>query len=492
MWFRSDLRTHDNKALHRAGELVLAPSPSKSKGIVAVFLLTPDQWREHDTAAIKVDLILRTLARLSADLAELNISLLIENAPRFADAPAALLRIAKSHKCEALVFNREYEVNESRRDTQVTDAFERANLRVEAFHDQVLIAPGDIRTAEGKGGFYTVFTPFKRAYFRELEAGDLTDGIARVLPPPSQQAPTGIAPSTLPAALPGFTPHVPFARCTELWPSGESHALDRLKRFTSRSIADYHELRDHPAQSGTSTLSPYLSIGNLSPRQCLAAAINANKGLLEHSAKSQAGPTQWISELVWREFYRHIIVGFPRISMGRAFKPATEQLRWNNNRAHFEAWQAGKTGVPIVDAGMRQLLATGWMHNRVRMITAMYLTKDLFIDWRWGEQHFIQHLIDGDLAQNNGGWQWSASTGTDSAPYFRIFNPITQSRKFDSQGDYIARYVPELASLSRGEKGDIHDPSDLPPLLRTQIDYPEPIVDRAKVRDRVITAFQNL
>ena len=175
--------------------------------------------------------------------------------------------------------------------------------------------------------------------------------------------------------------------------------------------------------------------------------------------------------------------------MGRAFKPATERLKWSDNETHFEAWKRGRTGVPIVDAAMRQLLHTGWMHNRLRMIAAMYLAKDLFIDWRWGERHFMQHLVDGYFASNNGGWQWSASTGTDAAPYFRIFNPISQSRKCDPEGAFIRRCVPELSRLD----GDaIHDPSSLPPLARASLDYPPPIVDHGKARERVFAAFSSL
>ncbi len=233
-------------------------------------------------------------------------------------------------------------------------------------------------------------------------------------------------------------------------------------------------------------LSPYLTAGVLSVRQCAAAAIEANDGQLDGGHE---GIVQWIDELVWREFYKHILVGFPRVSMHRAFKLETERLVWTDNDSQFEAWCHGQTGVPIVDAAMRQLTTTGWMHNRLRMITAMYLSKNLFIDWRRGERFFMQHLIDGDLAANNGGWQWAASTGTDAAPYFRIFNPVSQSKRFDPEGAFIRQFVPELADLDDSE---IHDPSCLPSLVRSRLDYPEPLVDLSVSRKKAIDAFKAL
>ncbi len=493
VWFRNDLRVSDNTALHAAAQQV-----GRGGSVIGVFLISPSQWQEHDWAGVKVELIRRSLEVLSADLAALNIPLLLVHAPRFSDAPAAITKLAREHGCDLLHFNREYEINERRRDDAVVAACAKAGIRSQAHHDQVLLPPGEVRTGEGK--FYTVFSPFKRAYYKLLEERGLgesdsraTGGVARVLPKPARQAPTGIAPSPIPSAIDGFTTTIPASR----WPAGEHAARKRLQLFIDTAVGTYKSRRDHPAIDATSVLSPYLSIGCVSPRECLRAALNVTGGKLDSNAASLAGATHWISELIWREFYRHIIVGFPRVCMGKAFKPATDRIRWSDNEGHFQAWCEGRTGVLIVDAGMRQLLATGWMHNRVRMIVAMYLTKDLFIDWRKGERHFMRHLVDGDLAQNNGGWQWSASTGTDAAPYFRIFNPITQSRKFDAEGTYIRTYVPELADLEGGEDGEgeggaIHDPSDLPVLLRTGLDYPEPLVDRASVKDRVLQAFQSL
>ena len=350
---------------------------------------------------------------------------------------------------------------------------------VRRFNDQCLARPGDVRT--GENNYYTVFTPFRRALYKHLTDRGLGEALAPLAPPKKQDS-AGIAPSPIPASVDGFTSTVP----TDLWLAGEAVARKRLRDFIANHATDYKSSRNFPAVPGTSVLSPYLAVGAISARQCMAAALEANHHQLD---SGDPGLATWMSEIAWREFYRHVIVGFPRVSMGRAFKPATERIRWNDDTAAFDAWCAGRTGIPIVDAGMRQLLATGWMHNRVRMIVAMYLTKDLFIHWCRGEQHFMRHLIDGDLASNNGGWQWSASTGTDAAPYFRIFNPVTQSRKFDPDGAYIKRWVPQLADVEGGEDGPIHDLSGIPALQLARIDYRAPLVDRAAVKDRVLKAF---
>ena len=466
VWFRADLRVTDNAALwhaRQAGE------------VVGVFVLAPEQWREHDWACVKVEFILRTLSELSAELAKLNIPLRIIQAPRFADAPAALVKEAKACACDALAFNKEYEVNELARDQRVISACERAGLKASSYTDQVLAEPGTVRTGEGR--YYTVFSPFKRALYKELEKTGVEE-----FPTPSRQHAIEVAGSPVPPSVPGFASSVP----AELWPAGEKEARRRLSAFVQTRIRTYKAQRDYPAVDGTSVLSPYLCVGAISPRACVKAALEANNWKYDGGNE---GISHWISEVAWREFYKHILIGFPRVCMHRAFKPETEKIRWSENQEHFEAWCEGRTGVPIVDAAMRSLVKTGWMHNRLRMVTAMYLTKDLFIDWRWGEKFFMQNLVDGDLGPNNGGWQWSASTGTDAAPYFRIFNPVSQSRKFDTDGEFIRKWVPELRELEGGENGEIHDPSELPLLLRSRVQYPKALVDRTKVLERVKAAF---
>ena len=470
VWFRSDLRTDDNTAFVHACQ-------DATRGVIGVFTVCAAQWCEHDWADTKVEFLLRNLACLAERLKRLNIPLLILQPGRFDNVPAALADLAHRHQCDALYFNREYEVNEQRRDAAVTDLFSDAGLSVRGFDDQTVVAPGTVQTKAGS--FFTVFTPFKRAWVAYIEAR----GAGACLPAPRPQPELLCAPDLIPEQVPGFD----LSRGQpELWTAGERPAAAQLSAFIECRLSRYKKDRDEPAADGTSRLSPYLTLGVISPRRCLEAARAANRGRLDAGL---AGPNTWITQLIWREFYRHVLVGFPRISMRRAFKPATEQLPWRHEDMQFRAWCDGRTGVPIVDAGMRQLFQTGWMHNRLRMIVAMYLTKDLFIDWRWGERHFMRHLIDGDLASNNGGWQWSASTGTDAVPYFRVFNPASQSRKFDPDGDFIREHVPELGDM---DGRSLHNPDRWPAGTHARLDYPEPLCDHAEARRKTIAAFRGL
>lgn len=469
VWFRSDLRAADNTALlHACG--------TSDRGVVGLFIISPAEWRAHDVAPCRVDLMLRTLRELSESLARLNIPLLIAAAPRAADVPPLVLNAAAQSHCESVCFNKEYEVDETRRDGRVIALFENDKRRAHAFTDQSVVEPGNVRTGEGK--YFTVFTPFKRAWIKHITARGGISASGR----PRKQPDTGIQSSPIPDAVPGFESLIP----ADTWPAGEKHASRRLANFIATRAEDYKSQRDFPGEPGTSQLSPYLAIGAISPRQCFAAAIEANAKSTSPLDSGSEGLTCWISELIWREFYIHTTAGFPRVCMNRPFQPHTERITWSTNADHLEAWKQGRTGVPIVDAGMRQLLATGWMHNRVRMIAAMYLTKNLLIDWREGERHFMRHLVDGFFASNNGGWQWSASTGTDAAPYFRVFNPVSQSQRFDESGRYIRRYVPELSDLDGDE---IHEPWLIPPLRRGRLGYPEPLVDLSRSRREAISAF---
>ena len=250
-------------------------------------------------------------------------------------------------------------------------------------------------------------------------------------------------------------------------------------------MLDYGETRDFPAQAGTSVLSPYLAAGIISPRQC----VGALQQRLGYRPQSKAQPGfVWLNELIWREFYRHLLVLIPALSMNRPFKPETAALPWSWDPEAFAAWCEGRTGYPVVDAAMRCLNATGWMHNRLRMIVASFLTKDLHIHWRLGEDYFMSRLIDGDLAANNGGWQWAAGTGADAAPYFRVFNPTTQGQRFDPQGEFIRIWVSELADVPAAY---VHEPHDWL-RLKGRRDYPAPMVDHAVARVKAIEMFREL
>ncbi len=271
-----------------------------------------------------------------------------------------------------------------------------------------------------------------------------------------------------------------------LWPSGEKIAYERLEHFIADKIFTYHTQRDLPFLDSTSRLSPYLALGMISAKTCFLSALTANSYELD---TGNQGVLTWMSELIWREFYRHILIAVPRVCMNQPYKPETKNLQWEKDQSLLKKWQQGQTGFPLVDAAMRQLNLTGWMHNRLRMVTAMFLSKNLFLDWRLGEKYFASHLIDFDFASNNGGWQWSASTGTDAVPYFRIFNPLSQSERFDQTGNFIREYCPELKDF---DDRSIHDPYKYQPLIASQSGYPRFIIDYKSSRLRAIAAFKNL
>lgn len=468
VWLRSDLRIHDNTALHHAA----AKGPT-----VAVYLISAQQWQAHDDAACKIDFWLRNLRALSTALAELNIPLLIRTAPLWDEAPRVLLELCQQLSVHTLHCNDEYGVNETRRDHAVRQVLEEAGIGFSHYLDQLLLQPGSVLTKSDK--YFQVFSQFRKVCYARLQAS-----LPSVLARPDAQSALPIASDPVPAQVEGFaTSSQPVQ---QLWVAGEDEAKRRLDTFVDEQIDYYLDERDLPAKPGTSQLGAYLVAGVISPRQCLQAALNANMGEFESGSP---GIITWINELLWREFYKHILVGYPRVSRHRAFRPDTEALPWRNAPADLAAWKEGRTGIPIIDAAMRQLVTTGWMHNRLRMLTAMFLTKNLLIDWREGERFFMQQLIDGDLAANNGGWQWSASTGTDSVPYFRIFNPVSQSSRFDTQGVFIKQWLPALERL--GNK-DIHHPGGATRGLLGELDYPAPIVDLSASRQRALSAFKNL
>ena len=467
IWLRTDLRHDDNTALSAA---------AKRGPTLAVYLISPEQWLAHDDAPCKVDFWLRNLRTLSDSLQQLNIPLLIRTAPTWDQAPAVLLELCRQHGVEAVHTNQEYGIHETRRDQAVTRALEARGIEFHSYLDQLLFQPGSILTQSGS--YFQVFSQFRRICYNRLHMA-LPKQVAK----PEKQSLLNIESDAIPESVSGFT--VPSESLRALWPAGEDQAHQRLAQFADEQIHYYQDERDLPAKPGTSQLSPYLAAGVLSPRQCLHAALHSNNGEFESGSP---GVFTWITELLWREFYKHILVGYPRVSRHRAFRPETEYLPWRNAPDELSAWKQGRTGFPIIDAAIRQLLETGWMHNRLRMVVAMFLTKNLLIDWREGERFFMQHLIDGDLAANNGGWQWSSSTGTDSVPYFRIFNPVTQSERFDPEGKFIKHWLPELKDLN---KKQVHNPASLGGLFGVA-NYQAPIVNLSQSRDRALSAFKNL
>lgn len=461
VWFRNDLRIADNPALTAACE--------SNADVRACFILTPEQWQEHDWSPARVHFVIAHANALSEELAKRGIPMTFLHARRFDDSIDTLEKHCKEQGVQTLHFNEEYGVNERKRDRTVKHRLDDLGVSVRKYRDQTVAPVGEILTQQNEP--YSVFTPFSRRWRSWID-----ETHPSLFPTPAARGPK---------LKPGHIDTIPEAFRTAPKPlvaTGEQAAHDQLERFLEQRAGDYKDQRDFPAVDGTSQLSPYLANGVLSGRQCLIAARQT-----QGAGGNQQGISTWVTEIAWRDFYVHILYHYPRVSMHRAFKPETENLRWNDPDEHFDAWKTGNTGVPIVDAAMRQLRDTGWMHNRLRMITAMYLTKNLFIDWRLGEAWFMANLIDGFLASNNGGWQWSASTGTDAAPYFRVFNPVTQSERFDPNGDFIREWVPELAKL---DSKRIHDPSAKGGVIPKG--YPRQIVDLKETRKEAIARFQEL
>jgi deoxyribodipyrimidine photo-lyase len=419
-----------------------------------------------------MDLWRRALRDLQPRLANIGVALKLLRVEQWQDVPQALLAFCQQNGITEIHCNREQGVHERRRDRACYTLLQSAGIATVAHNGQTLLAPGSLKT--GSGGVYRVFSPFARACRARLRTDPLT-----LLPcPPPQPLPANHLPDDIDAIWPEDLPSL-----AAQWPVEPAHIEKRLTNFLKERIFDYETARNFPAQPGTSSLSPYLAAGLISPAQCLNAALAVNQGELE---TGQVGVRSWINELIWREFYWHLLNGFPKLSMAKPLKDETEAVQWRESPEDFAAWAQGRTGIPLVDAAMQQLLQTGWMHNRLRMVVAMFLTKNLLIDWRHGEAFFMRHLIDGELAANNGGWQWSASTGADSAPYFRVFNPISQSQKFDPEGTFIRHWLPVLESL---DAKSIHDPT---PVQRQALGYPLPIVDLKSSRVRAIDAFKQL
>ncbi len=459
VWFRTDLRVADNPALYEAA--------ADGAEVEAVYVDCPGQWQEHGKSAMQRDFLSRNLQALNEQLAGLGIPLTVLTADTFAETPDLLVRWLEGRHFDALYANREIGIDERRRDKELQ---RRLAIPCRVYNGDCVLDHGSLTTRSGD--MYKVFTPFSKTWLAKLRAGGY-----RLLPVPAAQAE---ALSSEPLSLSGERVS------SDDWPAGEAAAAQRLSQFCQRSLREYGERRDYPAQDGTSSLSPYLALGVLSPNQCLAA-MEFELGQLPFS-RGEPGFV-WLNELIWREFYRHLLVAFPRLSMDRAFRPETEALQWSRDDEGFRAWCEGHTGYPIVDAAMRCLNQTGWMHNRLRMIVASFLTKDLHIDWRRGERYFMSRLIDGELAANNGGWQWAAGTGADAAPYFRVFNPTTQGERFDADGDFLRCWLPELAEVPARV---IHSPHDWLDNHSPGHGYAKPIVDHGRARLHAIAMFDAL
>ena len=456
-WFRTDLRLRDNTALLSAA----AEGP-----VLALYIATPRQWQQHDDAGIKLDFWRRNLIALREDLQALGIPLLFAQVPDYAGIPAFMEKLLPTLKIDSLHCNAECPVNEITRDREVKRVCETLCIRMQIHDDQVLLPPQSISNKSGEP--FKVFTPWARTVRARLEE----TGVKVAGQPVPQACPLDLLPQGC-ITLEDIEWPVQDPDWSQRWPAGEATARQALGNFCRERVSQYDKCRDIPAVDGTSRISHFLASGVLSIRDCWQQSAQFQEG---------TGVSTWQNELLWHDFYKHVMWHFPHVCKHRAWRSDVSHVPWRHDRNEFASWCNGTTGIPIIDAAMAQLRQTGWMHNRLRMITAMFLTKHLLIDWRWGERWFMQHLIDGDFAANNGGWQWSASTGTDAAPYFRIFNPVTQSKRFDPDGNFIRKFLPQLKEL---DSRSIHEPGILAPET-----YPMPIVDLGFGRERALNAFR--
>ncbi len=456
VWLRSELRLEDHPVLYDACR--------KGGPVRALVCATPQQWEKHDDAPCKIAFRQALVHTLAPRLASRGIALDVIERPFYQDLPQALTAYCRSHGVKELWYTKEVPVYEQQRDKAVEKAMEAFGVAVHAYDPPWLVPLKGMVNKQGKP--YRVFTPWYKHCMDQMDVF-----LSNPLPAPPAVGPALPLPDLLCWTKASFR--------ADLWPADEEKAQQKLHDFLAARLTAYAQARDVPAKPSTSLLSPYLSQGVLSLRQCVWAAWQAcvAKGIDPHT-------DGWIRQLFWREFYLMIMQCFPWVSQGQPFqREAVYPYETFDDKRH-RLWVTGCTGFPFVDAGMRQLKATGWMHNRLRMLTASFYCKLMGMPWWEGERFFMQHLIDGDFPANNGGWQWCASVGCDASPWFRIFHPHKQSETWDPDGTYIKTFVPELAGLAAK---DIHNPSDD---VRQKVGYPPAMLEASAARRHTLARYQ--
>ncbi|SMQ44938.1 unnamed protein product [Zymoseptoria tritici ST99CH_3D7] len=489
-WFKRDLRIDDNRALQAASQ----KAAELGVPLLSIFIVSPPDYEAHSTAPVRVDLELRTLEVLKAELAELNIPLFTATVERRRDVVELVLDRCEEWGVRHIYCNMEYEVDELRREAKLVKKGLDRGIAVEVLHDDILVPPGVLKN--GQGEEFTVYSPWMRAWEKHLQ---IHPSLTELSPPPTANPPETFTlfPSVFSLPIPPTPPSKSLIpeernRFTHLYPAGSPAARARLAHFLSSKAHQYNASRSDPAAHATSLLSPHLSVGSISARTILSLTrtIGQPSNLSDWSrdgSRGGSGSATWIRELAWREFYRHIMISHPWISMGKPFQYelSPSNIIWTPEplaTTYFTAWSLGQTGVPIIDAGMRQLLHLGWMHNRLRMITASFLTHHLGVDWRRGEEWFMLHLVDGDVASNSGGWGFCSGTGVERRGYLRIFNPWSQGKEFDGEGEFVRRWVSELEGV---EGKAIHDEGG----DRGSV-YPRPVIGHKEGREGALERWR--
>ena len=475
-WFQQDLRIDDNSGLIAAIEALREASDDKPLKLLPHYHLSTDlDWNVHGAQAWHLH---GSLAALNERLEEHNLALSYSKGST-KDFCKTLNKLAETHEDLDVYFSRHYEPDRAKVQDEVYEFCQQHGIECRRFSGTLLFEPDEVRSKSGS--VYRVFTPFYKMIRANHTIPETRKSFAMAARGQTFEKP---AASKLSLDELDLLPTLDWAdRFAEQWQPGEASAKDQLEHFIEHDIDEYHTLRDVPSKDGTSNLSAALHFGELSPRY----VVNQ---VSEKCSQKQGEP--FIREIIWREFSYHLLHNFPQTTH-RPFNDKFEGFEWNSNPDHLKAWQKGKTGYPIVDAGMRQLWALGWMHNRVRMIAGSFLTKDLHVDWQEGAKWFWDTLCCADLANNSMGWQWVAGSGADASPYFRIFNPMSQGEKFDAAGDYIKTWIPELKDLP---KKYIHRPWEAPEsvLQKAKVtlgqDYPKPIVDHKEERERALEMYQ--
>ncbi len=469
VWFRRDLRLADNPALTAATR--------NYDRVLPVFVWAPEEESPWSPGAAQRWWLHRSLERLAADLGDCGSRLIL----RQGSSVDTLRSLAATAGAEAVLWNRIYEPRAISRDAAVEEALDEAGIATESHNGNLLFEPWEIETGDGKP--FRVFTPFWKACRARTPPRS-------PVPAPDTLRPFSNWPDSLPLEALELLPRVHwYGKMEESWRPGESGATARLQMFVEEAVTEYADRRDYPGLEGVSRMSPHLHFGEISPHSISAAVASWS------TTGGERGADAYLRELGWREFAHHVLYHFP----GTPEQPMNDRFSafpWRKGGGEIlSAWREGRTGIPIVDAGMRQLWRTGWMHNRVRMVVASLLVKNLLWSWREGAAWFWDTLVDADLANNTMGWQWVAGCGADAAPYFRIFNPVLQGEKFDPDGGYVRQFVPELGAVPPRY---LHKPWEMPEPERRKVgfrlgrDYPEPIVDLASSRKDALDAFRSI